>query len=99
AEMERRADAFIVLPGGFGTLEEFFQVLVGKQLGDIRAPVLLVNLYGYWEKLLEVLEQFYALRFAKEDLRALYDVCADAEDAVARLNEPASDTALPPKGF
>ena len=99
AEMERRADAFVVLPGGFGTLEELFQVLVGKQLGSIRAPVLLVNLHGYWARLLHAMELIYALRFAKEDFRALYDVCADVADAVARLSEPESNRELPPKWF
>lgn len=99
AQMERRADAFIVLPGGFGTLEELFQVLTAKQLGEIRAPVLLVNVNGYWDKLLAVMEQFYALRFAKEDFRALYEICDDIEQAVARLNEPAADRAMPPKWF
>jgi cytokinin riboside 5'-monophosphate phosphoribohydrolase len=99
AEMERRADAFLALPGGFGTLEELFQVLVEKQLGDISAPVLLVNLNGYWDRLLEVLEQFYALHFAKEDFRALYAVCSDVEGAVACLSEARNDTALPPKWF
>jgi len=99
AEMERQADAFIVLPGGFGTLEELFQVLVEKQLGVIQAPVLLVNLYAYWGKLLDVMEQIYSLKFAKEDFRALYEVCEDVDDAVARLSEPGIHRKLPPKWF
>jgi len=99
AEMERQADAFIVLPGGFGTLEELFQVLVEKQLGVIQAPVLLVNLYAYWGKLLDVMEQIYSLKFAKEDFRALYEVCEDVDDAVARLSEPGMHRKLPSKWF
>lgn len=99
AEMERRADAFMVLPGGFGTLEELFEVLVAKQLGDLRAPVLLVNVRGYWDRLVTVMEQFYALRFAKEDFRALYLVCGDVEEAVARLDDLPPTEALPAKWF
>jgi len=99
AQMARLADAFIVLPGGFGTLEELFQVLTAKQLAEIQAPILLVNVNGYWNKLLALMEQFYALRFAKEDFRMLYEVCDDVEQVVARLNAPPARDALPPKWF
>jgi len=98
-EMERRADAFVVLPGGFGTLEELFEVLVAKQLGELRAPVLLVNVRGYWDRLLDVMEQFYALRFAKEAFRALYAVCDDADEVVARFEDDSPAEALPDKWF
>jgi uncharacterized protein (TIGR00730 family) len=57
AILEERADAFIVAPGGIGTLDEFFEVLTLKQLGRHQKPIIIYNVRGYYTPLLELMEQ------------------------------------------
>ena len=78
--MMLRSDAFIVLPGGIGTYEEFFEVLVGRQLGDHTKPVGIVNVDGYFDPLLEMLEHGIKRNFMRPALRQLMfiDPCPDA---------------------
>jgi putative lysine decarboxylase len=52
AEMDARADAFVALPGGFGTLEELLEVLTLRQLRLHDRPIVLVNVAGYWDPFL-----------------------------------------------
>ena len=54
--MMERSDAFIVLPGGIGTYEEFFEVLVGRQLSDHAKPIGIINVDGYFDPLITMLE-------------------------------------------
>lgn len=77
-----RADAFLVLPGGFGTLEEFMEVLTLKQLQYHDKPIALVNTDGYYDPLLELFEHFFAEQFAAERYRSLYSVAETAGEAV-----------------
>lgn len=77
-----RADAFIVLPGGFGTLEEFMEVLTLKQLGYHDKALTLVNTGGYYDPLLELFEHFFRERFAHERYRSLYAVVSRPEEAL-----------------
>ena len=53
--MEEKADAFIITPGGLGTLDEFFQILTLKILGRHDKPIVLYNINGYWDSLLGVI--------------------------------------------
>jgi len=71
AIMMERGDAFLVLPGGVGTYEEFFEVLVGRQIGDHTKPIGLVNVDGYFDPLKEMLECGIELRFMRPALRDL----------------------------
>ncbi|HKF02331.1 MAG TPA: TIGR00730 family Rossman fold protein [Candidatus Sulfotelmatobacter sp.] len=65
------SDAFIALPGGFGTLEEFFEVLTWSQLGLHRKPCGIVNVLDYFTPLLEMLDHAVEERFLKAQNRAL----------------------------
>lgn len=69
AKMDELSDAVIVLPGGFGTLEEFAEMFVQKQLGYNRKPIVLLNTKGYYNKLIEFFEQMVNERFANEFAR------------------------------
>ena len=75
AIMDQRADAFVGLPGGFGTFEEMFEVLTLKQLGYHNKGIVFLNIRGYYDKLLEMFEHIYAEKFAKDQYRMLYYVC------------------------
>lgn len=79
-EMVKRSDAFVVLPGGYGTLDEFFEVLVLKQLGIHDKPVFILNTYGFWDPLLEMLGKIGDMHFCLERHRDLYVVMSEMED-------------------
>jgi uncharacterized protein (TIGR00730 family) len=77
--MMDRADAFVVLPGGFGTLEELFEVLTWKQLRLHDKPILLLDLpgtdgRGFWQPLTALLGHLIAEKFAKPEMAALWQI-------------------------
>ena len=83
--MEDRADAFVALAGGFGTLEELLEILTLRQLGYHDKPIIIVNTNGYYDSLLAQFEQVYALGFTSERHRRLYGVVHKVSEALAML--------------
>jgi uncharacterized protein (TIGR00730 family) len=69
ALMESLADAVIALPGGFGTIEELFEILTWAQLGLHRKPVGLLNVAGYWDRLLAFTDHMVDERFVRAQQR------------------------------
>lgn len=69
ALMEQRSDAYVALPGGFGTLEELMEILNLKQLRRQDKPVVLLNVNGVYDRLLAFFDQLYELQFAREKHR------------------------------
>jgi uncharacterized protein (TIGR00730 family) len=63
--MADRADAFVILPGGMGTLDEAFEILTWKQLGLHNKPVIVANIDGYWEPLLALVRHGVAAGFVR----------------------------------
>lgn len=82
AEMERRADAFVTLPGGFGTLEELLETLTHRQLGYHEKPIVILNARGFFDPLVELFEHIYNHRFASDAYRAIYHVAATPAEAI-----------------
>jgi uncharacterized protein (TIGR00730 family) len=85
ALMARLADAFIALPGGYGTFEEFCEVLTWTQLGIQRKPCGLLNVNGYYDALLRLFDHAVAEEFLKPAHRSLVISDTDPEALVARL--------------
>ncbi len=85
ALMAERADAFVALPGGFGTLDEFLEILTWAQLGIHRKPCVLVNTRGYFDGLLSFLDHAVRERFIQPRHRGAMEVVADANAALATL--------------
>lgn len=87
--MEGAADAFVVLPGGFGTLEELFEMLTMKQLGYHRKAIVLVDLAldgrTFWAPLLALFEELYEQGFAPRSFAELYAVVPDPAAALRHL--------------
>ena len=83
ARMAALADAFLVLPGGYGTLDEMLEAVTWAQLGLHANPVILINTAGYWDGLLAFLDTTVAAGFLKQKNRELLRVAANAEEAVA----------------
>ena len=93
-----RADGYVVLPGGLGTYEEFFEVLVARQLGDHLKPIAVVNHDGYYDPLVAMIEHGIEHRFVRPAVRGVMSVVDDGAAAVAALlaHEP---RAHDPKDF
>jgi len=85
ALMEERGDAFIALPGGLGTLEEVFEIIVGKQLAYHNKPIVLLNTRNYFAPFLEMIERGIEHRFIKPHARQYCFVTADVEAAIGYL--------------
>ena len=87
-KMLENSDAFIVLPGGIGTLDEFSEVITLKQLGRIQGPLVLLNTAGFYESLLTMLQQMADLGFMSQNCLRLLRVCSDPEDALSAALTP-----------
>ena len=85
ARMAELADAFLVLPGGYGTLEELLEVVTWAQLRMHAKPVILVNTAAYWDGLLKFLDSAVAAGFLKVKNRELLRVAGNAIDAVGMV--------------
>ena len=81
AYMEDNSDAFIICAGGIGTFEEFFEVLTLKQLGQHKKPIIIYNLGGCYNGLIELMEESIRGKFLSEDTRSLYSI-AESEDEI-----------------
>ena len=77
AVMDERADAFIALPGGIGTLEEVIEILSMKQLGLTEKPLVFVNTNNFYDGLISNLQNMVDLKFAKSSTLELFAVCPD----------------------
>jgi cytokinin riboside 5'-monophosphate phosphoribohydrolase len=82
AEMDARADAFVALPGGFGTLEELLEVLTLRQLRLHDRPIVLVNVAGYWDPFLAMAQDMVDQGFAPMGEGTLFQVAKTATEAV-----------------
>jgi len=99
AEMEKRADAFVALPGGFGTLEEILEILTLRQLGRHHKPIAFLDTQGFYRPLVAMFEHLYENRFAKPISRDNYHIArtpADALDYIASHAPPGAESGRPP---
>lgn len=78
--MEDKADAFIIVPGGIGTFEEFFEILTLKQLCRHNKPIAIYNIMGYYNELNQVLDESMKKNFIRDNCRALYYTTENLED-------------------
>lgn len=83
--MVDRADAFVILAGGLGTLDEFFELLTWKQLGLHDKPIVMVNIHGYWDKMIEAIRHLAAEKFMRAEDLTMYQVVDNVSDVAAAL--------------
>jgi hypothetical protein len=86
ATMEARSDAFIALPGGFGTLEEMFEIITLKQLQQHTKPVIFLNHAGFYDPLATLFEHMFEHRVAKPVYRTLYHFSQTVQEAFEYLD-------------
>jgi uncharacterized protein (TIGR00730 family) len=87
ALMAELADGFVALPGGIGTLEEFFETWTWAQLGMHTKPCGLLNIAGYFDPLLEFLDRSVEEKFVRDVHRAMVIVETEPEALLARFQE------------
>ena len=90
--MEERSDAFIALPGGFGTLEETIELLTLRQLGLHAKPIVIVNVAGFYDPLVELFRHIERNGFAPLGGGSLYTIVESVADAVKAVESGAAAT-------
>jgi uncharacterized protein (TIGR00730 family) len=92
-QMFERADAFVALPGGIGTLEELVEQLTWAQLGRHKKPILLANINDFWKPLCALLDHMTELKFIRPGLSVKYFVVDQIEQVLPMLEEAARKVA------
>lgn len=85
--MVDRSQAFVILAGGLGTLDELFELLTWKQLGLHDKPIVIVNIKGYWTKLLEAVQNIADEGFMRQEDLGLYMVVDSVDDVPKAIKE------------
>ena len=83
--MAQMSDAVIALPGGCGTMEELLEIITWKQLGLFLNPIIVLNIDGFYDPLLEMLQRAIDGRFMRSEHRGIWQVATTPEEAVELL--------------
>ena len=84
---EKMADAFVIIPGSFGTMDEFFEILTDAQLGLHQKPVAILNVFGYYDHLIAQLKHFENEKFLHPSHLQLLIVANDMETLFTQLEQ------------
>jgi uncharacterized protein (TIGR00730 family) len=95
--MFERADAFVALPGGVGTLEELVEQLTWAQLGRHKKPILVANISNYWNPLLTLIDHMRAVKFMPASMHVDVLVTKRVEEILPMLRDAARDSAAAEK--
>ncbi|MAE50683.1 MAG: TIGR00730 family Rossman fold protein [Micavibrio sp.] len=83
--MGKLADYFVILPGGLGTMAEFFEVITWRTLGILEKPILLVNVDDFWLSLIDMINKCGDLGFLHKDADTIFDVAQNLEQAELKI--------------
>lgn len=83
--LDETSDAFVMVPGGIGTFDEFFEILTLKQLGRHNKAIVVFNMYGYYDSLLQMMKVSTEKRFITEDCVDLFKVTTTVEETLEYL--------------
>ncbi len=90
-----RSDAFAVLPGGFGTLDETFEMMTWRQLGLHQKPIVAIDIGGYWQPFRALIDHLVEERFARPETRSLLTLAPDVPAFFGVLGLPAPEAVRP----
>lgn len=90
--MEDNAEAFIIVPGGIGTFEEFFEILTLKQLCRHKKPIGIYNIRGYYNELVLAMETAMQKGFIRENCAELYYLTDDPAELLSYIETPVTET-------
>ena len=85
ALMQEKSDGFITLPGGFGTMEELFEILTWGQLGLHRKPIGILNVNGYYEPLIQLVDKMIEEGLLREDFRKMLLISDSADELLDKM--------------
>lgn len=85
--MEDNAEAFIITPGGIGTLDEFFEILTLKQLGRHNKALVIYNIDGFFDSLDKMMDYAIKEKFVTDDCKELYEVCNNIQDVLEYIEK------------
>ena len=85
--MAALADAFVALPGGCGTLEELLEIITWKQLGLVTQPIVIVNVNGYYDNLLQLFDRAVEEHFMRERHREMWTVVGSAAEVLPAIRQ------------
>jgi len=85
--LQSRADAFVILPGGSGTLDELADTLELRQLNLLRKPIIILNQDGYYDSLLAFYNRAVEEKFSRADLCQKFQVAGDLKEVFALLEQ------------
>lgn len=85
AKIDEISEAVIALAGGFGTLEELSEMIVQKQLGYNKKPIIILNTNGFYNKLNEFFEEIIEQKFANKNMRKIYFIAQTPTEAIEYL--------------
>ncbi len=88
--LEAKADAFVIVPGGIGTFDEFFQVLTLKTLGQHQKPIILYNINGFWDNMISVIGTDMIKGFISPEAANCFCIC-ETPESVFRAIEAATE--------
>lgn len=88
--MVERSDAFLILPGGYGTLDEAFEILTWKQLGLHNKPIIFLNMFDFWSPLKELKQHLFDQAFIKAEDLKLFSIIDSVDQIVATLEKDAA---------
>jgi uncharacterized protein (TIGR00730 family) len=80
--MYRKSDLFVILPGGFGTMDEMFEIITWRQLRLHHKPIIIFNHEGYWDHLDALMEHIISTGFARPETREFYTVLNTLEEVM-----------------
>lgn len=83
--MYNESDAIMILPGGVGTLDEFFEILTWSQLGLHKKPIILLNIDGFWDPLLKLLSHQIKCGFMDKSINKLFSIVETPKKAISYL--------------
>lgn len=86
-----KADAFVALPGGIGTLEELVEQLTWAQLGRHKKPILILNAKGFWDPLRALLDHMRGMEFIRAELGVVLLVAKTPEEVLPKLRKAVAD--------
>lgn len=92
--MEDHADAFIIVPGGIGTYEEFFEILTSKQLCRHNKPIAIYNIFNFYKELQEAMVSAIDMKFIRESCLDLYCITDNLDEIIEYLEKPAEIRAV-----
>jgi hypothetical protein len=91
------SDAFLVFPGGYGTMDEMFEMLTWRQLAMHDKPIIVVNIDGYWDPLVKLLEHIVQQGYAKPETKNLLHIISDVSQMMGLFKDMSPPDPTPPK--